>query len=29
MTMVAFAKRVVELYIQGASRYPVPFIWSL
>jgi len=29
MTMAAFAKRVVALYIQGASRYPMPFIWSL
>ena len=29
ITMVAFAKRIVDLYVQGASRYLMPFIWSL
>jgi len=27
--MAAFAKRVLQLYIQGTARYPMPFIWSV
>jgi len=29
LAMAAFAKRVLELYIQGASRYPMPMIWTV
>lgn len=27
--MVAFAKRVIELYVESAARYPMPMIWTL
>ena len=29
IAMAAFAKRVLELYIQGATRYPMPMIWTV
>ncbi len=27
-TMIAFAKKLADLYIRGASSHPLPFFWA-
>lgn len=29
VTMVAIAKKVVELFVRGSDRYPLPMFWAI
>jgi hypothetical protein len=28
-TMISFAKRLVDLFIEGAAKQPIPSFWNL